>query len=1281
MTYQTILKSLNPAYLKLKIWRSHINIFEEKLSNLLSQTEAKINESEEYHKNNLREFLNDVYYKNNHYINTQDRKDLAIYHGKNSDSKIGIIIETKSPSNKSEMLSLNKFNHKALQQLLYYYLQERIVNKNFELKQLIVTNIYDWFIFPASLFERLFYQDKTLVKQFNDFREKKLTSQKTDLFYQEIAQVFIAKVENELKKEVVYFNLNNYQKKEELDLVLLYKILSPQHLLNLSFANDSNSLDQGFYNELLHIIGLTEVKEKGKKLIKRLPENQRFQGSLLENTITQLDTYNKLDNIINLRDYGEDKLTQLFHIALELVITWVNRILFLKLLEAQLVNYNQQDKNFSFLNSDRLKSYNDLDLLFFQVLAKRNEERNPDIEAKFYHVPYLNSSLFEVTTLENQTIAIGSLNLGYELPLFSHTVLKDYQGKRKKGQLNTLHYLFDFLSAFDFSSETSEAIQEENKTLINASVLGLIFEKINGYQDGSFFTPGFITMYMCRETIHRAVIHKFNEIKNWNCQNIDELADKIEDIKEANSIINNIKICDPAVGSGHFLVSALNEIIALKSYLNILVDKKGKKIKKIDYTIKVVNDELIVTDEDGKIFSYNPKNSESQRIQEALFHEKQTIIENCLFGVDININSVKICRLRLWIELLKNAYYKFPKLASKSPTLGTFIDSNSPPELGAGGRFPELEGKGRQLETLPNIDINIKCGNSLISRFDLQELILSPKIKQQIAEFKQAVKIYRNPKSKEEKKEATKKIEEIKSSFSTVITANDDDDKKLRNLQIELDSLLSQTSLFEETTKEKKAKEKKQKQLEKEINLLTKKIDDKKHNRIYHHGFEWRFEFPEVLNDEGNFIGFDVVIGNPPYIRQEEFSTIKPILKEKFFIYNSIADLLTYFVELGYKILKDKGVFQFIISNKFTRANYGKEMRQFLLENTSLTHFIDFSGLAVFDEATVDAAILGYIKKKVSSPHFIYGDVKKETVRINDFPNYLTEIQTNFLQTDLTENSWSFDNQDVLKIKTKIESQGIPLKHWNVSISRGILTGYNEAFIIDGKTRQNLINQDSKSAEIIKPLLRGRDIHKYSPNFQDLWLINLHNGYQVNNQKIPALKVEDYPAIKQHLDQFYPQLEKRTDKGKTPYNLRNCAYLPDFEKPKIIYKDIAQTLTFTLDKLSFYTNNTNYMIIGDSDLSYLTATLNSKLFDFYYRLISTQLGTSAVRLFTQFVEKIPIKQITEKEEKPFKKLVEKILKVKEENPNNDTSKLEREIDLLVYELYDLTEEEIKLIEG
>jgi adenine-specific DNA-methyltransferase len=318
-----------------------------------------------------------------------------------------------------------------------------------------------------------------------------------------------------------------------------------------------------------------------------------------------------------------------------------------------------------------------------------------------------------------------------------------------------LQYLFEFLESYDFSSEGAEDIQEDNKTLINASVLGLIFEKINGYKDGSFFTPGFITMYMCRETIRRAVVQKFNEAKDWSCENLDDLYDKIEDRSEANDIINSLKVCDPAVGSGHFLVSALNEIIAIKNDLKILQDRNGRRLK--EYQFEVTNDELIITDENGELFEYHYTNKESQRVQEAIFHEKQTIIENCLFGVDINPNSVKICRLRLWIELLKNAYYK----------------------------------NETELETLPNIDINIKCGNSLISRFgldaDIKEALKQSKWT--IDSYRLAVDAYRNAQNKDEKHAMERLINDIKSDFRSEISKSDPKVKKLYKLQGEFTKL------------------------------------------------------------------------------------------------------------------------------------------------------------------------------------------------------------------------------------------------------------------------------------------------------------------------------------------------------------------------------------------------------------------------------------------------------------------------------------------------------------
>jgi adenine-specific DNA-methyltransferase len=465
----------------------------------------------------------------------------------------------------------------------------------------------------------------------------------------------------------------------------------------------------------------------------------------------------------------------------------------------------------------------------------------------------------------------------------------------------------------------------------------------------------------------------------------------------------------------------------------------------------------------------------------------------------------------------------------------------------------------------------------------------------------------------------------------------------------------------------------------KEKARLETKLQEMKENKIYQNSFEWRFEFPEVLNEDGDFVGFDVVIGNPPYIRQELFSDIKPYLQERYAVYNSIADLLTYFVELGFTILKKKGVFQFIISNKFTRANYGKELRKFLLDNTSLTHFIDFSGIPVFDEATVDAAIVGYVKGKEDENYFQYANIQKADFIATEFEKYLDSIKGSLPQKTLNENTWAFETAEVLEIKNKVEAQGVPLENWNITINYGIKTGLNDAFVIDGEKRKELIKEDPKSKEIIKRMLRGRDIQKYYPTYEDLWLINLHNGYDENKKRIPALKVENYPSVKKHLDQFLPQLKKRADKGETPYNLRNCAYVNDFEKPKIIYPEMTKFLNFTLDvDDNFYTNNKNFIFTGER-LYWLTSFFNSQLWRYCFRDNFPELLGGTRELRKVFFEKIPVKQITEKQELPFKKLVTKIIEAKKKDPAADTGKWEKEIDEMVYKLYGLTEEEIKTV--
>ncbi|MEI6900200.1 MAG: type II restriction endonuclease, partial [Bacteroidota bacterium] len=747
-------KSLNKAFLKQRPRRNEIESFKQNLLNLLSKVDEI--EREENQKNHIRDFLLNTWYKGCNEVNTKGDIDLAIHLGKSNKDKVGVIIEAKRPGNKAEMISADRPNAKAFQELVLYYMRERVDENNIDLKYCVVTNIYEWYIIEASFFEKYFFRNKSFVNQYEEWRDGKKVTRDTLLFYNEIARPFIDSLPEVI--DCTWFDIRDYEtplrnqdKKDDSVLIALYKLLTPEHLLKLPFINDSNSLDKGFYTELLHIIGLSEVKSGSKKLIERKKEGQRDPGSLLENTIVQLDSLDKIARLPKPSLFGETHQERLFNVSMELVITWINRVLFLKLLEAQLLNYHKGVPEYGFLNYSRINVYDDLNGLFFRVLARSNQERDPQMMKLFDKVPYLNSSLFEPTELEQLTIFISNLEDHCAIPLLSNTVLKDHTGKRQTKNLSGLQYLFEFLDSYDFAGDGCEEIQEDNKTQINASVLGLIFEKINGYNDGSFFTPGFITMYMCRETIRRAVVQKFNETKGWNCENLEQLYDKIDDRKEANTIINSLKICDPAVGSGHFLVSALNEIISIKSDLRILVDRQGRRLK--EYRVEVENDELIVTDEESDFFVYNPNNPESQRIQETLFHEKQTIIENCLFGVDINPNSVKICRLRLWIELLKNAYY----------TGGELVNSRTGDSIAS--PVHHLTSSPVYLQTLPNIDINIKCGNSLISRYGLDADIRQAlnKSRWTIESYRLAVMTYRNAENKEQKREMERLITEIKS--------------------------------------------------------------------------------------------------------------------------------------------------------------------------------------------------------------------------------------------------------------------------------------------------------------------------------------------------------------------------------------------------------------------------------------------------------------------------------------------------------------------------------------
>ncbi len=1247
-------KSINRAYFKQNLKYKDIELFKDNFTELLKRID--INESEEHNKNIVSNFLRDTFYKNKYEINTAGRKDLVIHKGKTNKTPVAVVIETKKPSNKSEMISLTNLNTKALHETIHYFLKERIIKNNTEIKHIIISNIYEWFIFDATEFEKYFYQNKEFSDKYIEWNNGNLLGKTTQWFYNEIAKPYVA---NEIKTiQCNYIDLHKYSsiikntdKFENEKLINLYKIFSPEHLLKLPFTNDYNKIDNKFYNELLYILGLQEIKSGGKKLITRATEKNKQQGTILENTINILKTRNKLKNIENLNLFGKNEEEQLFSIALELSITWLNRILFLKLLEGQLIRYNRDDKNYAFLNTKKIKSLEELDELFFEVLAIKPENRTKTVNVNYGNLPYLNSSLFETTELEKQTIQISDLKNRLIIPIFHSTVLKNKIGKKQSDELNTFEYLLNFLNAYNFSSDRKAEIQNDNRTIINAAILGLIFEKINGYKDGSFYTPSFITTYISNETIKKAVVQKF-KTEYKNLKSFEELKKRIDytdakERKKANEIINSLKICDPAVGSGHFLVSVLNELVAVKSELKILQDKNNNRLKGIH--IKNINDELEIIDyETSQDFQYyvNKKGEphpEIQNIQKTLFYEKQNLIENCIFGVDINQKSVSICRLRLWIELLKSTFYT--------------KDSNY-----------------KYLETLPNIDINIKQGNTLINFFDFNQNSIKnghgQKIQKFTKEYKEQVALYKNITEQKSKDKILEFIENLKTQFIAYAKPNDKEFRKFREKEAEL---TKQFIFFSQEEKDEWIV--KNKKLKSEVAKLKENIEDKK-KRVYKNAFEWRFEFPEVLDKNGDFEGFDIVVGNPPYFPISKQQILKEI-QHNYKTFKSTGDIYILFIERALQILKKDGLVNFITSNKWMRSAFGENLREYLLKNTNVEQIIDFDGLKVFDEATVDTNIILISKNKTGCKNI-------ETVRFDktfDLENdsikkYFIENKKTF--DNLTSEGWNLISEKEKLIKNKIEKIGKPIIEWNVNINSGIKTGLNKAFIIDKKTKNKLIKSDKNNFEIIKPLIKGNNIKKHYTNYDNLWLISTFPSKKID--------IKNYPKLEKHLKTFGKKLEQTGEEGSRKktnnkwFELQDTiAYHADFEKEKIMWQAITKKFDFYYDTKGMFSDVTTFIMTGEN-LKYILSILNSRLFEFCMNEI--YLLGDTFRSKNKILQNFPIPEITDENKKTVDKivkLVNKILSLKEKDNTIDISKEQTKIDNYIYKLYKLNDAEILLI--
>ena len=1142
--------------------------------------------------------------------------DLAILSGKD----IAVIVEAKAVGSK-DMITVHDLNRKAFHEAIFYFMQERQLG-NDKLTHIVITDFYNWFVFDAQDFDRLFWRNDQLKKTFHAYHDPKLLTKSTAEVYAAI-QAHLPKMLNDLFTEVAidcaYFNVAAINSINEKELIAIYKLLSPDSLLKVFNPNDANSLDREFYNELLYILGLEEIKDGGKRLISA----SSTAGGLYDSIADKLDQQGK---------------PHAFEDVIKLIIIWINRILFLKLLESQIVTWTG-DKTSRFLSVDIISSYDGLENLFFDTLARRVSERK---NKSFSYIPYLNSSLFEMQDEEKTGIGISALSDNTLIAYYAKTVVKDSAKKHKKGKTKTLTYLFEFLDAYDFSNDSSDEVVVETKNLISASVLGLIFEKINGYKDGSFYTPSFVTMYMARQTIEKAVLEKFNKKYSWNCSALtgdgglkNEIIDHKVKKKDSNSLIDSLKICDPAVGSGHFLVSALNEILYIKSVLGLLIDEAGNLL---DYSISIENDELIVTSDKGDLFEYKKGSKVKTLVQKTLFQEKQKIIENCLFGVDINPNSVNICRLRLWIELLKSAYYQ-----------------------------PDGE-----LETLPNIDINIKCGNSLISRFaldtDLKNALKKSKIS--VDNYRMAVSDYRNTSDKTKKRELESLINEIKNKFREGLQTNDPNLEKLKKAQGALKTLKGQAALFEEDSKKKKEKQKLAVDLKTDIAKWEVAIENVKNNKVYENAFEWRLEFPEVLDDAGNYEGFDIIIGNPPYFNIDSFgggSTMLRYLPINFpQVYMDKSDILFYFLALASKITKMQTAF--IISNAMLYSDKAKKLRNYLLQVSSIKKIINFEKYQVFDEASITSMMLFFDKPHVANNTT---HVKNFTEAIYDKKKLIDEVNSNagYFNITLEENHvFALVLNDISSLNCKIDSSHKTcgdLFH----VGSGMQTAANEVFCFDSYPKQ--FNEN-----FIKKRMTNSIIEKYSHKPASEYILYFEGVSSYD---------ELDKNIKSHLQGFKNKLENRAtvkNEGRVWWRFSRPMHKDYYEYDKLWCSYRAKENIFCLDTSAEFIGLTNTTAIFatniDVSIKYALALLNSKTLNFRYKSIGKQTGNGIFEYFENQVSRLPIPVISKKSQKPFIDKVDAILKAKAKGA--DTVVLERQIDDMVYKLYGLTYDEVKTIE-
>lgn len=879
-----------------------------------------------------------------------------------------------------------------------------------------------------------------------------------------------------------------------------------------------------------------------------------------------------------------------------------------------------------------------LENFFFQVLNTEASERHSEFKkAPYDKIPFLNGGLFEPH------------DPGDFYDFDTVTACSKY--------LNTLKIpnewfkgLFTILETYNFTIDENTSVDVE--LAVDPEMLGRIFENLLAEinpetgetarkSTGSFYTPRPIVEYMVDESLKEYLKCKTSiaEDRIAELLSYSESGTDLTDSEKEKVItaLDEAKIIDPACGSGAFPMGMLQKIVLVLQKVD--PDSKKWLEKLLDSFPSTTAKEMFRDKLEGEAELWN-------------YTRKLGVIRKSIYGVDIQPIAVEISKLRFFLSLV----------------VDDTVDDRK---------------KNRAIEPLPNLEFKFVCANTLISlpkeTGPLQNRALIKLQMEQAQLGKEFVSKLNSGKlgflegnqiqdrltslAKEIKRQ-TKETEELKGGYFE-LTAEIDKLKELRE------------KYFVSSGRAKKKIEVLFTQTQNEIFAKTQHIDSQsmklsqwepfKNNSTRWFDPEWMFGLKD---------GFDVVIGNPPYVQIQNFSGMqqqKDWESQKYETYSKTGDIYCLFYERGYQLLKEGGILTFITSNKWMRANYGKVVRRFFINNGRISQLIDFGDSPIFENATTYTNILIWNKEyqAISPKAWDLSHVYKTDISLENMLGQQGAGDPLF-----SEDSFVVVKGEQTAIKRKIEEVGVPLKDWEISINFGIKTGLNEAFIIDGNKKDELIRKDRNSANIIKPILRGRDIKRYKAEFSDLWLINTHNGYtDKHGHRIAPIAVKkDYPAIWEHLNKFNAatdmQLEKRSDQGDHWSNLRSCAYFDEIEKEKIFYPEIVFDSAFYFDVKAFYPEATTFIITGER-IKYLTALLNSRLLTYAFKTFYAggDLRGSTFRYKKVFLELLPVPKIAPEAQLPFEILVDCILFCKERNLDQESGLLESVIDGLVYDLY------------